>query len=312
MSYKYSFADNEIYSANDLNAITKRLVTAGVEDSFSDGVAYNVSRFNEAGKLLYTSGVVPQTCLTLKVQSAGENKILINPGVAFFNDGSVIEVEAGGETLEFVIGLKNYVYLKNDLLNTNMCYPCCTTDEPSGDYVLLAEIDEEGNIADKRTYAKGKLPGYESVVGNVMRLHETIDVTVESQTDYISGSASFNIGANNFEYILVYREYEPYKNYIGAQLPCLGIYDIANKKYRSFCATSYTNSNISGVHFTGMISNENNIVSQYMSSAEDTSLKEMNISFELENGVLNVLFQIYARNRFMPGTHSFDIDLILF
>jgi len=226
MSYKFSFADNEVYSADDLNAITKRLVTAGVEDSFSDGVAYNVSRFNEAGKLLYTSGVVPQTCLTLKVQSAGENKILINPGVAFFNDGSTIEIEAGGETLSYVSGVKNYVYLKNDLLNSNVSYPACTEEAPTGDYVLLAEIDEEGNILDKRTYAKGKLPGYQSVGENMMMLEEKMTVTVSNNTTFAEGQASFDIGSNNFEHILTFTIEENNHS-------CIGIYDIKNEKYFS-------------------------------------------------------------------------------
>ena len=115
MSYKFSFADNMVYSASDINEITKRLVTSGIEDSFTDGVAYNVSRFNEAGKLLYTSGVVPENCFTLKVIKASDTEVLINPGLAFFNDGATIEIEAGGEILPFVSGSKNYVYLKNDL-----------------------------------------------------------------------------------------------------------------------------------------------------------------------------------------------------
>ncbi|MBO5734120.1 MAG: hypothetical protein J6R66_04450, partial [Clostridia bacterium] len=125
MSYKFSFADNATYSAVDVNAITKRLVTSGIEDNFTDGVAYNVSKFNEAGKLLYTSGAVPESCLSLKVEDAGNGKILVNPGKAFFDDGAVIEIEAGGETLSYVSGFKNYVYLKNDLADKNKCYPYC-------------------------------------------------------------------------------------------------------------------------------------------------------------------------------------------
>ncbi|MBQ3181751.1 MAG: hypothetical protein IJB50_03230, partial [Clostridia bacterium] len=140
MSYKFTFADNEVYTATDVNNITKRLVTAGVEDSFSDGVAYNVSKFNEAtGKLLYTSGTVPESCNSLKVEKSSDSEILINPGCAFFKDGAVIEIEAGGETLPYVSGSKNYVYLQNDLTNTNKCYPACSVDLPTGDYVMLAE-----------------------------------------------------------------------------------------------------------------------------------------------------------------------------
>ena len=163
MSYKFSFADNAIYSATDVNNITKRLVTSGISDSFVDGTAYNVSQFNEAGKLLYTSGTVPESCLSLKVVKYSDTEILINPGVAFFDDGSVIEIEDGGEIMAYVAGAVNYVYLKNDLLASNVAYPYCGTKEPEGDCVLLAEINIYGTITDKRTYAHGKLPGYQSV-----------------------------------------------------------------------------------------------------------------------------------------------------
>ncbi len=160
--YKYWFADNESYGAQDVNKMVSRLVTSGVADPFKNGVPYNLSKLNSAGALLYTSGVVPETVHTLKVVPAGQNKVLIQPGTAFFSDGAVIEVEAGGHELEVVSGAKHYVYLKNDLVSANTCYPACTTDEPTGDFVMLAEVSAIGEITDRRVYAKGKLPGYAS------------------------------------------------------------------------------------------------------------------------------------------------------
>ena len=311
MAYNYSFADNETYSADDLNAITKRLVTSGIEDSFADGVAYNVSSFNEQGRLLYTSGVVPETCLTLKVVSDGEGKVLINPGRAFFDDGAVIEVEAGGESLSYTVGEKHYVYLKNDLLNANTWYPCCTVDMPTGDYVMLAEIDEEGTISDKRVYAKGKLPGYQSVAGNVMRLHKTFNI--ESNGNYIGmgESASFDLGPNNFQYILVYTEPD---NGDTTHYPCLGIYDIAKNKYRSFYA--YDRKLYGSDYRYDACSYEKAelVISRGMSEWSGTSslTTRCSVFFELENNILNVSFKATANSTFPERTHSFDMDLILF
>ncbi len=298
MAYKYSFADNETYSATDLNEITKRLVTSGVEDAFSDGVAYNVSRFNEAGKLLYTSGVVPETCMTLKVVPNGDGKVLINSGRAFFNDGAVIEIQVGGESLEYVVGARNYVYLKNDLLNKNECFPCCTTEEPTGDFVLLAEIDESGEIFDKRTYAKGKLPGYQSYAENVLRIKETLTFTLESSEKNLYETLTFDLGPNNFEYIMTYREYgvgEDGRTYNS----CLGVYDIANNRYRS-------------LHTTDTTKDDEKLMIQ--SSWEGISWKDERafVTFELIDNILTVSFQAIAVDRFSAGTHSFDIDLILF
>ncbi len=309
MAYKYSFADNEIYSANDINAITKRLVTSGVEDSFTDGVAYNVSKFNEAGKLLYTSGAVPESCLSLKVEDAGEGKILINPGKAFFDDGAVIEIESGGETLPYVSGSKNYVYLKNDLINTNRCYPCCTVSEPEGDYVLLAEINENGAITDKRTYARGKLPGYQSFAGNVMRIQKTIKLTRKGTVgeDYrsSSGSITIDIGNNNFEYILTYvKRSESIPAY--GTLPCLGIYDILSNSYLGFlCTKEYTYSSGKHMSYEAGVS-ENSL---YISGGKWMGHKAY-INFEIDDGNLTVTLNTYSEETAAPG--SLGIDLILF
>jgi hypothetical protein len=293
MAYKYSFADNEIYGASDINAITKRLVTSGVADSFTDGVAYNVSRFNEAGKLLYTSGIVPENCLTLKVENAESGRILINPGKAFFDDGAVIEIEEGGETLSYVSGSKNYVYLKNDLINTNRCYPCCTVAEPEGDYVLLAEINANGKIADKRTYAKGKLSGYQSVAGNVMRIQESIRITGSGKT--LNGSATFDIGANNFEYILVMRTGDlesSNRNY-------LGVYNIAANSYIGFRNRS----------------DDINLMSTsslYVYSSNSGGNTYRDVTFSLENGILTVNMRATSYYNYDEVTYIFPIDLILF
>lgn len=232
MSYKFSFADNTKYTATDVNNITKRLVTSGVAESFENGVPYNVSRFNEAGKLLYTSGVVPESCLTLKVTRSSDGKIIINPGYAFFDDGSVIEIEEGGEELSYTKGAFNYVYLKNNLEAANVSYPCCTTDAPEGDYVMLATISEGGAITDERTYAHGKLPGYQSVTEGAMLLDEKVELTV-TERSFASGEASFDIGANQFNYMISIGKIDHYN-----EREYLSVYRIEDGKIVSFVKTA--------------------------------------------------------------------------
>ena len=293
MSYKFSFADNEVYSATDVNDITKRLVTGGVADSFSDGVAYNISKFNEAGKLLYTSGVVSENCNTLKVVKVSDDEILINSGYAFFDDGAVIEIGEDGERLPFVLGSKNYVYLKNDLADDNICYPCVSVDEPTDDIVLLAEIDENGQICDKRAYAKGKLPGYQSVGGNVLRIQDYIEVVKDNAHHYV-GSKSFDIGNNNFEYILTYVKHYEYT------LPCLGIYDIANNTYLGFyCSIERDEADGKHDYYEAAAPSEECL---YISSIGAKA------TFTLDNGVLNVSVEGYEDD----NVEGFNIDLILF
>ena len=227
MSYTFSFADNGVYSAADVNKITSRLVTSGIEDPFTDGVPYNLSAFNEAGTLLYTDGVVPETVNTLKVTKAEEDgSIFIYPGTAFFSDGSVIEVEAGGETLAYTPGVAHYVYLKNDLINSNTSYPTCTQEAPTGIYVMLAEISETGEVTDKRTYARGKLPGYASCADNVLTITDSVTI----QKGDVSRQKTYDIGDNRYRYLVLYNEGET--EYGGDQRInyALGIYSFETGK----------------------------------------------------------------------------------
>lgn len=205
MAYKFSFADNGIYGADDLNNITKRLVTSGVADAFQNGVPYNLSHINSAGECLYTHGVVPETVSTLKVTADNEaGTAFIYPGTAFFADGAVMEIEAGGHELIFTPGAKHYVYLKNDLTASNTCYPACTQDAPTGDFVLLAEIAEDGTVCDMRTYAMGKLPGYQSNALSVLKIEDSArEVLNGAETTEIR---SYNVGNNNFRYLLAVQD----------------------------------------------------------------------------------------------------------
>ncbi len=271
MSYKYSFADNEVYTATDVNNITKRLVTSGVADSFSDGKAYNVSAFNEMGKLLYTSGIVSEDCNTLKVVKVSDNEILINPGTAFFDDGAVIEIEAGGEILPFVSGSKNYVYLKNVLADENRCYPCVSVTEPMGEFVILAEINEKGEITDKRTYATGRLPGYQSVAGNALFFNETMKVTYTT-TSHAEGHAEFNIGNNSYQYIL-------FSNMIGSgdSTPNISLYRISDGSVVSFY--SYNNKNEAYADMSGTIT-------VYLNNSLPNERHNITVTFE--DGILKV------------------------
>lgn len=225
MAYKYSFCDNESYGAEDINNITKRLVTAGVEDAFVDGVPYNLKKINEAGSVLYTPGTVAEDINTLRVENQGDGTVLINPGTAFFADGAVMEISEGGHSLSIPSGEKSYVYLMNDLANSNACYPACTTEVPTGDYVMLAEISADGTVLDKRTYAMGKLPGYQSNSGMPLCIADTCALKPRETV-----KKSYTIGDNHYKYLLAvgYKEKS-------TQCETLGIYRFTDGAYLSFC-----------------------------------------------------------------------------
>ncbi len=230
MSYEYSFCDNGIYGAEDLNNLVKSLVSSGVEDVFSDGVAYNASDLNGVINMLYTGGVVPETVETLRVIKQEEGLVSISPGGAFFADGSRIRITEA-ELLSYVVGEKNYVYLKQDLDEQNRSYPACTTDAPTGDFVLLAEIEADGTLVDKRTYAMGKVPGYQSNVNRSMHL----EYSFWAELGELEGEREFviELGNHNFDHILSVSG--PFNNKYGH----IGVYSLTDGSYFSTYNVGY-------------------------------------------------------------------------
>ena len=228
MGYSYGFADNAVYGAEDMNKLTSRLVTGGIADPFVDDLPYNMTKVNDVVKLVYAAGVVPDSVNTCKVTKTGDGAVKILPGLAFFDDGSTIEVDADGVALTYQPGVKNYVYLKPDLQASNRNYPVCSAEAPGTGCVLLAEISADGELTDKRTYAKGKVPGYASNANMTMVIDQTF--TLEKQTDDYtydrSTSFEVDLGTNNYSYVTV-------MSYAAADRLAVGLYDIATGTYWS-------------------------------------------------------------------------------
>ncbi len=228
MSYKFTFANNDTYGAEDLNAVTARLVSSGVADSFEDGVPYNLSALNDMGTILYTDGVVPESTENLRV-TLKDNEILIAPGTAFFKDGAVMEITDGGHTIPYTPGTQLYVYLYNDLKKSNRCYPAAENLMPEGDFVLLAEIGADGSVTDRRTYAKGKLPGYASSALYTIKIEDEvkiIDGKPESKTYILDGKYSHLLAIKRGGVID-----EPYAHSIYDF--CVGVYSFEQSDYMS-------------------------------------------------------------------------------
>lgn len=179
MGYKYSFLSNETYGAHDINEITKRLVTSGVEDPFVDGVPHNLKCFNDLSGNVATDGVVYESDVSLKVIEESATSVSIQSGTAFFNSGATITVDADKVFLDITAGEINYIYVEHNE-DLNIIQPVASLIEPEGDIVMLAVIDENGNIEDRRKYAHGKLPRYVSGYG----LPKNFEFTVSEEGTY--------------------------------------------------------------------------------------------------------------------------------
>ena len=168
MGYTCTFFDNQTIGAEDLNNLAKRFVTEGVADIFQDGVPYNISNLNSIVSANATDGVIPDTYNSLKVYLSGSN-IVISPGTAFFPDGTMITVDSDGITIPHTNEDPKYVYLISDS-SRNICYAMESRDIRVGNLLVLAKIEKNGTIIDKRKYAKGKIPSaYASITGLVTK-----------------------------------------------------------------------------------------------------------------------------------------------
>ena len=185
MGIKYGFFDNQTIGVDELNQITNRLVSGGISSVYANN-SFETTEINNSNLALLCGGVVPDSDTSLKVVKKSSSKIDIYPGLAFFDNGTSIELTDGGETLSFTQGVKNYVYLLSSFAESK-CYPVVSTVAPSGGYyVELAEIEKNGTITDKRKYAQGRVPGYYGA-GALMALSLSVDVNT---SEIVSGGGT--------------------------------------------------------------------------------------------------------------------------
>lgn len=204
MSYKYYFFDDQTVGAEDLNKLAKMFVSDGVADNFQNGVPYNISKLNEIISSNAGEGIVPESLSTLKV-SYDLNAVKIQPGVAFFKDGTVIEIETE-ETLTVPENTEVYVYLESDP-KKNIAYPFVSESLPEGNVVPLAKVSETGEITDLRRFARGKIPSfYSSDAG--MLIQNTLEF--EKNSEYIDTGKKVTLidSGNSYRYLILFCVYE--------------------------------------------------------------------------------------------------------
>ncbi len=198
-NFKYTFFDNQLIGVDHLNEITKRLVSGGISAVYS-GADFNVSEINDSNMALLTGGVVPGDDLNLKVTPLGSGRFLINQGICFFDDGTSMEVLSGGEEIYVTPGNTMHIYLTSDK-NQMKCYPeISISPKQTGMFVYLGIINSDGTVTDKRTYAKGKVPGFYASTENV-----EVNVTKTFKVGEVSNGMTIEIpvGNGNFKHLLM-------------------------------------------------------------------------------------------------------------
>lgn len=198
-NYKYSFFDNQLIGVDHLNEITKRLVSGGISAVYS-GADFNVSEINNSNMALLTGGVVPGSDFNLKITALGGTRYLINKGVCFFDDGTSMEILTGGEEISVPAGSTRYIYLTSDK-NQMKCYPeVLSSPKQTGQFVYLGIVNADGSITDKRTYARGKVPGFYASTENL-----EVNVTKEYSKGEVYNNMTIEVpvGNGNFKHLLI-------------------------------------------------------------------------------------------------------------
>ena len=199
MSYKYYFFDDQEVGAQDLNKLVNLFVSEGLADNFENGVPYNISKLNEVITSNSGDGIVPETSDTLKV-SYTNGSVYIEPGVAFFKDGTVIEIETREQLTAPENAEEFYVYLESDPLK-NMAYPAVSEVLPEGNIVPLAKISSE-TVSDLRRFARGKTPSfYASNVG--LPVIRKIPITLNSEYFNTGKKITLIDSGNSYRYLIL-------------------------------------------------------------------------------------------------------------
>ena len=228
---------------------------------------------------------MPDNVDTLKVSKVSDGNIAIAPGLAFFEDGSTIRISEA-HTMSYIKGVKNYVYLKQDLKEQNRNYPVCSVAGPEGDYVLLAEISEYGAITDKRTYARGKVPGYQSNANGTVVIEKEIVIDEKAQ-----GETGIDMGTNNYSYVFVV------VNWGASDKGQIGVYSLTDRTY--FCARIFG----SGAH--------NQISTECMLIGSDGGTPVGKLTFSPNGNVLNCVFKWDSRDAHHLMERRYPFTMVL-
>lgn len=161
MSYQYRFLDDVPYGIEDLNNLVKSFTTGGV--NVYSGTS---GQLNDMTAALVGSGTQSwsDACKAVIYNS----QIKLNPGVVFFDDGSSLTIESGGE----ILPNGRYIYIKKDGEDSR---PVSSSTPPASGDVPIAEY-ANGTLTDKRKYAFSKVAGLGTGVYYQTELNGTYSV----------------------------------------------------------------------------------------------------------------------------------------
>ena len=189
-----TFEDNTAVTLEDLNNVAVDLGHA--DFSAFDTEKFGVDKLNQITSDLVSSGVLrtgENGALGCEVIVSGD-KAYVQAGVIVFTSGAKIRI-TNPVGIDLIPG--TYIYALNDSA-TGKVSLVATETEPDGDYVLLAEVNSYGVIADKRSSCVAKV----SMTADIQNVYREVTVSV-SQNGGSEVEFEVDMGSSAFSCIYV-------------------------------------------------------------------------------------------------------------
>lgn len=223
LAFTYSFVDNEVYGTDDINDITRCLTGAGVAP-FVAKDSYSVSDLNALTKEVATAGVSLDGCKCIAYNpGTTEMTVTVGAGIVFFDSGVRLMIDDDGYSLPVSPNTDGYVlaYFSPTLQRVDVIFD---TKLPStGEYVVLAEVEADGNLRDKREFTRSKI----ATIGSNALIERSF-VTMENTLVEINGEKLYtaayipDVDLSRFNYaLLIYGELTQ-----NAKPPTMCLYDL--------------------------------------------------------------------------------------
>ena len=174
------FFDGQTVTASSLNSIAIDLGSAGFSN-YSDNNSYTVDSLNNITKALVSRGIVRgdnNQCECTIDTTAGN--VIIDTGLCIFANGAKKRIETA-LAVSYIANNTTYIYLVNDI-GANKIYICADTTNPttlSSDVVPLCMVSLDETLTDMRTFSTANV--------DIPSANQYYSVTF---TDYIKSSAT--------------------------------------------------------------------------------------------------------------------------
>lgn len=186
---------NEEVTATELNNIA---VDLGMTEFsyFENDMPYAVHQLNQITADLVSSGVLrteENRDLGCKVTMA-EGRVIIDAGIIVFESGAKLRITT---PVGVSIMPGTVIYALYDSATGNASIEVSKTT-PSGDYVLLAAVNEDGTIADRRSSCVARV----TMPGDAQNVYREVTVTYVRE-DEDNDVVAVDVGTSAFSYVFI-------------------------------------------------------------------------------------------------------------